>query len=285
MNTVFHQSGKPFKILTVSSLSEVRGRVSYEDLFERRLDALIIRNHFSALEVDSIKSCITKIDSNRLARYGGRYTAIPPVFETSKVLENPDYFKKSQVSFNYLCQLCGIDFEHKSKTVFTELTAEGTSTAFPSLLPGEAEFVPACLRIIPPSYGKIRIHADNDFYTGKDHVFRYFKSQVDTSNTISHIAMINSADEGGNLVLHDLEFKDYDKIIDGHTAVHRKTGQTKSINSFRSEEINLNNGDLILFAGGQIWHSVSQMQGEKDRITFGGFSSYSHKRDKVYLWT
>ncbi len=47
----------------------------------------------------------------------------------------------------------------------------------------------------------------------------------------------------------------------------------------------LKEGDLIIFAGGEIWHEITQIEGRKNRITIGGFMAPSLNRQKWYVWS
>ena len=44
-------------------------------------------------------------------------------------------------------------------------------------------------------------------------------------------------------------------------------------------------GDMIVFAGGQIWHKVEFVQGSRPRFTIGGFMSRSKDDKTLYFWS
>jgi hypothetical protein len=44
-------------------------------------------------------------------------------------------------------------------------------------------------------------------------------------------------------------------------------------------------GDLLLFAGGNIWHRVLTVQGNKSRITIGGFIAETNMPGRYYIWS
>lgn len=50
-------------------------------------------------------------------------------------------------------------------------------------------------------------------------------------------------------------------------------------------EVNMEEGDLILFDAGQRWHMVEPIYGQTDRITVGCFTSYNKDKTKIYYWS
>ena len=44
-------------------------------------------------------------------------------------------------------------------------------------------------------------------------------------------------------------------------------------------------GDLLLFAGGNVWHRVEKVAGFKSRITLGGFIAETTTPGKYYIWS
>ena len=274
-----------FHISTVKAQDVAKVKLAYVDLFERKVDALIIQGFYNAEEVAAIKQGAKQIDRGRLSGYGGRYTSIPSVFEKLNREGDADYFTKAQQDLTYLRDVTKVDFGSKNVKLFTSLASQGEKILSAPFNASGNHFPSGCLRIIPPDYGMIRIHADNDFYRGKEQQYAYFLSQVDVSNHVSYIALIQKADKGGNLVLHDIEYAEYPEMNNAMELINRSTGDTRHVDSFRKLKIMLSEGDLILFSGGQIWHSVSRMSGPSDRITYGGFSAYSLDRKHIYLWT
>jgi hypothetical protein len=274
-----------FRIATVQADAVADAHISYGDLFDRKLDALIIKGFYDAQEVARIKQGMDSMDRDRLSGYGGRYTSIPPVFEKLNKEGDVSYFARAQQDLSYLKDITQVDFEEKNFRLFQTMATQGETIASAPFSASGDHFPSGCLRSITPDYGIIRIHADNDFYRGKEQQYGYFLSQVDVRNHVSYIAMIQKAETGGNLVLHDIEYDAYAEIDNAMNLIHRTSGQKNHVDTFRKLELKLDEGDLILFSGGQIWHSVSRMGGQSNRYTYGGFSAWSLDRKHIYLWT
>jgi hypothetical protein len=185
-----------FKVERVAASDLAASGITYVDLFDRKFDALIIEGFYSPEEVERIKSASKKIDPEQLSGYGGRYVSIPPVFEKFNVVGGLDYFQKSQDELKYLIDLTELDFEAKTFDCISKLASNNEEVKSAPFDDSGNIFPSGCLRIIKPDYGFIRIHADNDFYTGKEEQYKYFMSEVDVSNHVSCIALIQKADSG-----------------------------------------------------------------------------------------
>ncbi len=275
----------PLSIISLTAEELKQKGISYADLFDRKYDAVIIRNFYSPGELALIENGLKNIPADAFTYYGGRYKSMPPVFEKLRPENAATYFTDARAGLANLSRATAVDFERKNYAFFETLVTGGVEVTSPGLKPGGEAFPAGCIRIIPPSYGIIRIHADNDFYRGRDDMMSYFRAEVDTSNHVSYIALIRRGEQGGNLVLHHIDYADYDTITDKMEVVHRHTKEKRPVSSFESTELQVNEGDLVLFSGGQIWHSVNQMKGSTERVTYGGFSAFSTDRKKIYLWT
>lgn len=279
---------KSFQIKEVDYKTALQS-VSFSDLFSRRLDVLIVKNFLNEIEVESTKQNLKNLDNNLFTWHDNRYKSIPPVFEALWSFQNlNDYF-------NY-CHNRQLLVEEKFKISLEKKILEwyclnfgydGYKISSIKLKPDLSHpFPTGSYRIIPSSYGEIKIHADNNFYPSNSELFSSFADEVDLSNHVSCILTIQKANSGGNLVLHDIDYLEYDRLsANGLAVISKSTGKEREIKDFKSYEINVSEGDLVLFSGGQIWHSVNKMSGENDRITYGGFSALSRDGKKIYLWT
>ncbi len=54
------------------------------------------------------------------------------------------------------------------------------------------------------------------------------------------------------------------------------------LDNFRKQYINPDIGDMVIFNGGRIWHKVADFDGDKNRITVGGFLAHSQDNQTVY---
>lgn len=281
--------GNKFKIIEFDYTKD-KVQMNYDDLFCRKVDALVVRNFFNKDEIQKIKSEIAQIPEEEFLWHDERYRSLPPVFEYMNNLEDTAaYFRLSNEKEKILNRyLSSISIENRCIEWFADSFKTSREKISRIKLNPEMTypFPSGCLRLIPPGYGEIKIHADNNFYPSGSPVFENFSSTVNLSNHISYIITIQKAEEGGNLVLHDIDQFEYAKLSqDGRSVIHNRTQKEYPISLFSSQEIIANEGDLVLFSGGRIWHSVNKMKGDSERITYGGFSAIGQDKQMIYLWT
>jgi Rps23 Pro-64 3,4-dihydroxylase Tpa1-like proline 4-hydroxylase len=129
----------------------------------------------------------------------------------------------------------------------------------------------------------IFIHTDLITHQKHSHI-KPLLDNLDNETILSFFIMINKPKLGGELKIYDDYYnnlpkklklnidKDYEKI-------------ENYINTKPSYNINLEEGDLILFNAGQQWHKVEPILGENDRLTVGGFVGYSKNKDEIIIWS
>lgn len=287
-----HLFNKIFSKFNIIEFEYSKGlkQIDYEKLFSKKIDVLIVRNFLNQEEIETAKTLINKIPKNEFIWHDERYKSIPPVFEYINKMESlNDYFNLCNNKETILNQNFGeFSLENKCIELFSNLFNKSKENIRRFKLNSKIlnPFPSGCLRIIPPQYGEIKIHADNNFYPENSQIYNDFSSVIDLSNHISYILTVQKAERGGNLVLHDIDQFEYDQLSkDGKGVLRKNTKKEYLINSFFSKEIVTNEGDLVLFSGGRIWHSVNKMKGEKERITYGGFSALGKDKRTIYLWT
>ena len=99
--------------------------------------------------------------------------------------------------------------------------------------------------------------------------------------------MLQTPESGGELTLYDFNWEDGQSKASNHENqfVIMPDGSQLDIEKRKKLYLNPQKGDMILFAGGQIWHRVEEVLGKRPRITLAGFLSLSHDKSKVYYWT
>jgi hypothetical protein len=124
---------------------------------------------------------------------------------------------------------------------------------------------------------------------GLHHDFHYpmslydeLKEQVDTRTLISYVALLRRPTAGGELCVYAVtpDTPNPPKMPNGFQwdleAVER---------GYHSAKFTLDTGDFFLLASGRCLHRIAPIQGERARVTMGGFLALSKNRDRVYYWS
>lgn len=276
--------GKPqFNIIydTIEGLSKYP--TLFEDMYEGRIDGIIVKNFISQDELDhfykSLREQKQDIVDTREKKFG---------FFLGKSLYNSDpdlkeYLDKAELFEKELLTLFNFDYCARFQKVL-EYLAEGKKVCRPTHSSGR-NYLGATIRFMEPHKGALVEHCGLQFYD----IFAEtaeIESTIDKSNQISAFCCLQQAEKGGALQLFDITYQQThllkDQSLDGLKNFHnlmkvvRKRGYTN---------VKPNEGDLLLFNGGWIWHRIQNIKGNIPRITIGSFTAFSKDRSEVYYWS
>ncbi|MCB1025376.1 MAG: 2OG-Fe(II) oxygenase [Acidobacteria bacterium] len=259
-----------------------------EDIYQRRIDGLIIKN---ALSPGAIGELIEFVDSRendlvdehlieekRGFTYPVSFSKAPADIE-----ERKKYFLKNEIDREFINN--NISIENVIVETFKKLSG-GRSVEVPKGRDGIGTFSGFTFRKLVPEFGNLPIHCGNVFHQNFAEFYSHLDSLCKVKNQLSYFYTLQSA-EGGELILFDIEWKDGQQMdgikhvfdIDG-SSIDSTEGMGLKRMSIPTEE-----GDLLLFAGGEIWHSVNKVSGSRDRITIGGFLAFSNDDKKILFWS
>lgn len=245
---------------------------------ENNIDGIIFRNYLSRANIYTMLSfyndIFKKLNTKAFQGYvtPRSYTQIRDDFHSMKLFEG-DYFKKAKV-FNQLLQINGVE-------ILNSLDKLGTlfNISLSSLGTVNSDFEPPVFtfrEILPNHKFGYHLHKHNHLHKFNPE-FKSYYPEIDFSNELSLLIMLQNGGEGGKLNLHH-DFGDsfYSKENDAIVDFNGNVIQKYSLDSIK-HTVNLQAGDAILFEVGNQWHSVDEVIGEGDsRITCGYFMSYSN---------
>lgn len=156
-------------------------------------------------------------------------------------------------------------------------------------LPHKFEMAPLNCRILYAQKNGIDIHCENAFLNQLDTNFKKdLYDLVDLENALSIFIMIQSPEEGGELVLFDKDWKN--TVINiNHTSYEERHDIEGSIftNRFYSKPekimVKQKERSATIFRAASLWHSINFIKGHKDRITIGCFFAKG-KDGNIYYW-
>ena len=171
------------------------------------------------------------------------------------------------------------NFEARIETVFSNLS--GGRTVELARENPDRTYVLATIRILHPHKNGLAAHTGNALTESYD-AHEHLQSIVKLTNSLSYFIIIDKPERGGKLVLYDL-------LWEQTTADQKKLFATarvdKFLSNYRQRSFAPEIGDMILFNGGRIWPGVSNIQGNKIRITIGGFMGISKDDLQVFYWS
>ncbi|HYF44670.1 MAG TPA: 2OG-Fe(II) oxygenase [Acidimicrobiales bacterium] len=142
-------------------------------------------------------------------------------------------------------------------------------------------YVPATVRVLPSGRGVIHGHTANEFCNVWP-AYAHLRDIARMWNSLSYFIVAQPPEDGGELVLYDLDWDDTPEAI---LALPMGPERDALLERSASQGISPKAGDMVLFTGGRIWHRVAPVRGTVPRVTVGGFVALSAEGDRIYYWS
>jgi hypothetical protein len=268
-----------------------------KDIYEKKYNGIIIRNVCSPEEVAKIKTAIETMNTDIMMPTGVGYT-YPRLF--AQVVKPDDDFSGERDNIKSYFSECEklpetlknhIEFEIKERleSDFSKISGNRTIDLPPGI-DHEGRYPGASIRVNYPGKGFIMIHCGNYFQQEFPQFYDHLTSEVNVKDQLSYFLTVNPAEIGGELTLFDLLWEP------GQTKTSARADNEVFLTNGESLDTSLNSplkrmkvkpeaGDLLIFSGGPIWHKVELVEGNENRITIGGFLSFTEDEGTIKYWT
>lgn len=286
-----------WKYIDVNELDQYPDAI--HDIYDKQFDGMIIRNVFSHEEIALMRQRIEGMDQSKMTpTNGGAGHAHPRVFaqvarpagdETVSREHLKAYFDGCASLPEELTDLLGVDFTERLESIFVKISG-GRNIAVPSGFDGEGKYANTTIRMNHPGKGFINVHSGNYFQQEFPEFYEHLNTEVNVKDQLSYFITVNPAQAGGELTLFDLLWepgqtkenanKDYEVFLTDGTRLD--TGPNSPLKRMM---VKPGPGDLLIFSGGPIWHKVELVEGDEERITIGGFLSFTSDMTTIKYWS
>lgn len=272
-----------FKIIKFQDLASFPDGL--KDISERRLDGFLVKNVLSEAEVDTILANRKKLSEIFLKPNpsGSTYPAPFAIARNEETVE--EYLNGGDYFLQNAKNILGVDIVSKIENVFHTISGKRKIL----VPPGNREnshFTPATIRTLKPAFGGIHLHSGNYFQKEFPSFFDFLSHEICFQDQLSYFIMLNPPDLAGELTIYDLEWRDAQtkSSLYENKTILKNDGTILTVDDVKRMYLSPGKGDMIMFAGGPIWHRVEDILGEQSRITIGGFMAFSHDDKKIYYW-
>ncbi|PCH95433.1 MAG: hypothetical protein COB85_04565 [Bacteroidetes bacterium] len=255
----------------------------FREIFEGNLDGFLIKNVMSQKELQTFSKNFTSWHTKVKTPmpfgefYGKKVNRSDGNFQK---LELGDYFSLSGVFREDLRNVFGFDIEKRIMQTI-HAVAEGVEVYVPKNDEG-LTFIPSSVRVCKPYKGAIGSHVGNDFNYKMPEI-QLLDSMAKLEGQLSYFLLLEQPESGGELVLFDLLWPESPESISNQEQLGNEE-RDEVLDNLQKMHIAPQAGDMILFAGGRIWHRVKDIGGSVDRITIGGFATFSRNEEKIIIW-
>lgn len=249
------------------------------DIFERRVDGVVVRDFFGKEELERINKNINSKQAQVVTPQ-----TFGHVIGTTLTQSKPDlsdYLEKSEIFKSELQEILEFDFEERFSK-FLESISKNIKAHVPEH--NGKKYTPATLRIMNTGH-PMTVHVGLEFLD-KFEETQHIAAMIDSTFQFSFFVVINQPEDGGELVLYNVRWPNSPEKMFNNGNYLTVEQRLPLVNTLDQMIIKPKLGSLILFNGGNIWHRVSEIKGPKQRITLGGFMGISREGgDKIYYWS
>jgi hypothetical protein len=270
--------------LDASDLSAVRDGIV--DLYEERLDVIMIRGAFARASLESVGAELDRDDrdpgwANPNAPMPPEDiqvigTAATPTYSTPQGPTVDAYAEGAQKVRSSATSLFAFDPAEQFRRVIAKL-AGGRPVDVPPLAPGK-QFSPFTVRRLIEGKG-IGLHHDYHYPLP---VYSDLAPTLDTLTLVSFVVALRKPVAGGELIVYPVprDLPDAPKQPNGWAWDLPALEQR-----FPSSRFVTDVGDMFVFASGRCLHRVAPVVGPTARITMGGFLALDKSRTRVLFWS
>ncbi len=258
-----------------------------DDVKHRKIDGFVTTEVFSKEEVNKILSWVEKADHKYFTQ-GSTGWLFPAPFaiitDTDEKLN--DYFNKLSHFHSYIAE-SGMTWFTERLHQFFEKCGSNFQMKVPLNKVVNKGVAPGNIRIFDPLKGGIPVHCGNYFQWRHTHFWSLLEDGIDMNDQLSFFVLLQNAKQGGELTIYDMLWDNVKQKpeVENDEAVINDAGETISLKDIRHFTVKPQPGDILIFAGGPIWHRVENIRGEIPRMTFGGFINFSKDNTKCYYWS
>jgi len=268
------------KIAIVSEFDEQSQTALIEDIFSAKIDGVILKKAVLDSTLQRVKDNISEWNYTSIRKFRFGECLGQDLLSTNGDLNL--YLSELEGHNKGLNHLFG-----ENQVAFLMRALQGLSKVKIEPFPdgSGSTYKPAMLRVIRKNSGfGIDEHIGNEFITELP-ACKHLKDRVHSNAQLSFFVLIQKPEIGGELELFDLVWGDTPKHLVEDCACSKRVDE-RSEYLARKEKftVPMEEGDMVIFDGGRIWHRVNKADGLKDRITFGGFLGLTLENDKIHIW-
>jgi hypothetical protein len=249
------------------------------DIYHGKLDGIVIRGFLSNSEIERVKRLADSI--NEKLHMEVPYGSVIGFPLNAAKEDRSQYFEKAIELKRACLDVFGFDIDQRLTNSFQQLS-KSTKVTVP-IEEGNA-YNSSTFRIMRSGGGGLRAHTGNEFLEiHQDGAMAWLKKHAAVFNSMSYFLLISKPDSQGELTLYDLKWSDSKtKKVKGFKGNDR---DDTVFESMKKQVVEMEEGDLVVFAGGRIWHNVTNIEGQKSRYTFGGFMAFDKDLQELWFWS
>jgi hypothetical protein len=282
-----------YKMLEIDASELDAYPTGLEDIMARNIDGFLIRN---AMSLDSVEKLLTHydgLDASEKHEVGNGMIQHPTPFSLIEQLSGNSrdslikFHKEAENRWDEFPKLSGVDFVSEMKSIIEKISGKRPVNP-PAGADNQGIYNPATYKYLVPGKGEFKAHCGNYFHNEFPFVYEHMKEMSVIEDQMSYFIMLSPSSSGGELTLYDIEWSEAEIRESGDTVLVTHDGKRVDLldeKKMARKMLKPNPGDMIVFAGGHIWHKVETALGPKPRRTIGGFLTIARDDKAFYIWS
>lgn len=280
-----------FTFLTVEHFSELPVN-AMRDLLNEKITGILFKNFLNQQETSNLINGFRNLPVNEKTQVNEGFISYPLSFaqftqqKAQGQLTIQDYTVIAQKLEKELLPLFKMNITEKLCTFLQQFEEyKEISPIYNSEY--NSYLVPFNIRELLPGQGELIAHCENLFFDEFPDFFNWLQLMNIRDNKLSYFITLQEPTEGGELCCFDINWAN---VQHRESPVLLKDKANQQINledtgKVKRFFIKPRAGDLLLFAGGNVWHRVEKVRGAHSRITLGGFIAETTTLGKYYIWS
>jgi hypothetical protein len=244
-----------------------------------KIGGFVVRGFFGTKELEVVQNLVQLTNQVRFEPFEG-YSALPRPFSFVDDKSRANYETETSQFLSYMDENEITDvFRNRVKKLAPSMNT------FLSGVDEQSEFSDtwSSLRILESNKGQFPIHCGNYFRQFNTDYFSNLDKVVTAEEQLSYFIMIQKPKTDVAIEVYDAHWKQFKSKIDDFI-LFTIDGKKTALEDIECNNVVLQEGDILIFNGGDFWHRVPGFEGKISRITLGGFISFSIDKSQINLW-
>jgi len=265
-------------------------------LYQRKTDGYLIKRVLEEGEVQELLLALGEISEHKHVPFEKREGFTTPRAFSQIQTDNDfndellrSYLNDADWFRDFLLQRLSFDIRNRVFNCFKRLQKDKTVLEPSYKMDGNIrKFTFATFRKIFVNNGGMFIHCGSMFKQIYPNFYERVGSIVNFDRQLSYFIMLQRPEKGGQLRIYDAEWGKYKSTCydqEQNCGLATVEGKCTPLKNIPFKDIDPMPGDMIVFAGGDIWHEVTAPFLGPERVTFGGFIAYTENNKEISVWS
>jgi hypothetical protein len=291
---------------TMENISTIKGDKIFFNVFEVPYDKLadsgdlirklkngevhgfVLKNLFSKDEIAAVLSVIEKpMEEKSLVTPYGKMFPSPFAIVTNSEERLDAYYESIEALDELSEQVPAVKLVRDRVRNFFKQVAKDFKVSVPVNKTKKLPVSEGSFRVFYKDKGALFVHCGNLFQQQSEFYYSQLENDIDMSDQLSFFFNLQNTEIGGELTIYNMLWKDVvgKASPDENESVIDAKGDTIYLKDVAQFTVKPEPGDILVFAGGPIWHRVEDIKGDTPRITYGGFVNFSNDDKELFYWS